>query len=384
MQALTTAKQQGYDVVIASDGFSDESDGTVHTGKYEVSTDAGTVTVLAAQSVLTGLAQGEATSSSASGEQTEAGRLARFIAQSAFYQMEQPYTARNLLVCLDADTDTDSVDALMSLIEQSSWLELTDLQTLIDTDAYLTGDDASQIVPSDAALDSDTADSLQQALSTLAENTANITQLATSILVDDDSDDTDESDESSSAYDISSENSVDEWINSLYAAGREFALHALGNDATVRSLMLEGANTLTDSLLSAVSILPSETMTVVSETASMPVTVRNNLPYAISINVSSITDSSQIITSREESVTVSSLSETQVTFTIRVAASGTTTAHLTLVDRNGATFGDEQSTTITSNLRISDMSGFIIIALAVVLGLFGFWRQFHRTKDPDE
>ena len=30
------------------------------------------------------------------------------------------------------------------------------------------------------------------------------------------------------------------------------------------------------------------------------------------------------------------------------------------------------------------MSGFIIIVCAVLLGIAGLWRQFHRVKDPDE
>lgn len=387
LQALTTARQQGYEVVIADTDFDDDSTGTVHTGKYEIDTDAGTVTVLAAQRVLSELAQGQATSGTAIGEQTEGGRLARFVAQSAFYQMEQPYTSRNLLVCLDADADTHTVDALMRLIEQSSWLQLTDLQTLIAADAYLTGDAARQIVPGDANLDDDAVDSLRQTLDTLASDTADITRLTTSILSDDDTDaddDQNDNDEDDENDENGQNDAEDAWIEAVGAAGREFAMHALGDNADETTRMLEGSSTLSTSLLHAVSIMPLETMTVVSETASMPATIRNDLPYPVTVDVSSITDSSQIVTSREATVTVPANSEAQVTFTIRVVASGTTTAHLTLQDRDGDAFGDEQSTSITSSLQISDMSGFAIIVGAVALGLVGLWRQFHRKKDPDE
>lgn len=384
LQALTTARQQGYEVVIADTDFDDDSTGTVHTGKYEIDTDAGTVTVLAAQRVLSELAQGQATSGTAIGEQTEGGRLARFVAQSAFYQMEQPYTSRNLLVCLDADADTHAVDALMRLIEQSSWLQLTDLQTLIAADAYLTGDAARQIVPGDANLDGDAVDSLRQTLDTLASDTADITRLTTSILSDDDTDADDDQNDNDENDENGQTDAEDAWIEAVGAAGREFAMHALGDNADETTRMLEGSSTLSTSLLHAVSIMPLETMTVVSETASMPATIRNDLPYPVTVDVSSITDSSQIVTSREATVTVPANSEAQVTFTIRVVASGTATAHLTLQDRDGDAFGDEQSTSITSSLQISDMSGFAIIVGAVALGLVGLWRQFHRKKDPDE
>ncbi|MCQ5025137.1 DUF6049 family protein, partial [Bifidobacterium adolescentis] len=74
--------------------------------------------------VLSGLAQGKATieDANADSEETTAGRLARFVAQSAFYQLEQPSAERNLLVCLNEDSDPSGVDALMSDIEQAPWL----------------------------------------------------------------------------------------------------------------------------------------------------------------------------------------------------------------------------------------------------------------------
>ena len=57
---------------------------------------------------------------------------------------------------------------------------------------------------------------------------------------------------------------------------------------------------------------------------------------------------------------------------------------LSLQDRQGITFGATQTTHITSALQISDKTGFIIIGIAVLLGALGLWRQFHRKKDPDE
>lgn len=92
----------------------------------------------------------------------------------------------------------------------------------------------------------------------------------------------------------------------------------------------------------------------------------------------------EIVTSRFTEATIPANSEAQVTFAIRVATSGHATAHITLLDRNGDTFGSAQNTDITSVLRISDMTGFIIIGFSLLLGRVGLWRQFHRKKDPDE
>jgi hypothetical protein len=148
--------------------------------------------------------------------------------------------------------------------------------------------------------------------------------------------------------------------------------------------MVEAAQNLANGLSDSVVITPSESVSVFSESAKMPVTVSNTLPYAINIKVNSITDSMQIVTSRTNDIEIPARGEAQVAFTIRVSASGSTTAHLSLADRQGNVFGNTQNTSITSVLRISDASGFIIIGISVLLAIVGLWRQFHRTKDPDE
>ena len=366
LQALTKARQQGYGTVIATHDFEEDDAATVRTGKTVVSTDAGDITVLSAQNVLSGLAQGKATSddANADSEGTTAGRLARFVAQSAFYQMEQPYAERNLLVCLNEDSDPSVVDALMSDIEQSPWLNLTDLATLKDAD--ISEDAASMstdLLQTDGLTDS-MRSNVQQTLSALANSSSNIKRFNTSILVKPNGKD---------------ESDVNTWSRQL-----TMALHALGGESPSRSTMAEGANQLAALLINGVAITPTESVNVVSETAKMPVTISNSHPYPVKVKVSSLTDSMQIVTSRFDTVQVPPHGEAQVAFTIRVSTSGTADATISLFDRNGAAFGATQVTHITSALQISDKSGFVIIGFAVLLGAVGLWRQFNRKKDPDE
>ena len=372
LQALTKARQQGYGTVIATHDFEEDDAATVRTGKTVVSTDAGDVTVLSAQNVLSGLAQGKATSddANADSEGTTAGRLARFVAQSAFYQMEQPYAERNLLVCLNEDSDPSVVDALMGDIEQSPWLNLTDLATLKDADI---SEDAAasmstDILQTDGLTDGMRSD-VQQTLSALANSSSNIKRFNTSILVKPNGKD---------------ESDVNTWSRQLTNAHTIMALHALGGESPSRSTMAEGANQLAALLINGVAITPTESVNVVSETAKMPVTISNSHPYPVKVKVSSLTDSMQIVTSRFDTVQVPPHGEAQVAFTIRVSTSGTANATISLFDRNGAAFGATQVTHITSALQISDKSGFVIIGFAVLLGAVGLWRQFNRKKDPDE
>lgn len=371
IEALTKAKQQGYDTVIATHDFEADDAATAETGKAIVSTDTGDVTVLTAQSVLSNLAQGKATSSDAEadGEGTTAGRLARFVAQSAFYQMEQPYAERNLLVCLNDNSDPAVVDALMTDVEQSPWLNITDLNTLSNADPTLSGDDAATIVPQSDGINDVTRANLRQTLSTLAASASDIKRFNASILTDDAK---------------QAPAGLKAWRRQLVNAHGIMALHALGGENPAGSTMVEGAEQLASLLINGVAITPTENVNVVSETAQMPVTISNSHPYPVTVKVSSLTNSMQIVTSRFDTVEVPAHGEAQVAFTIRVATSGTADATLSLQNRQGITFGATQTTHITSALQISDKSGFIIIGIAVLLGALGLWRQFHRKKDPDE
>jgi hypothetical protein len=371
-KALTQARQQGYDTVIATHDFDESDAATVETGKTVVSTDAGDITVLSAQNVLTDLAQGKATSTKAKadGEGSSAGRLARFAAQSAFYQMEQPYSDRNLLVCLSPNGDPTDVDALMSVIEQASWLNVTDLNTLVDTDAHLTGDDAASAVPDGDGLSGDGRSSIEQTLNALADTANDIARFNAFILTDDDK--------------LNDHKAIAAWRRQLVRAQSILALHALGNDSTDSNTMVKGAQQLASLLTDGVAITPTENVTVVSETAKMPVTISNSHPYPVTVKVSSLTNSMEIVTSRMDTVEVPAHGEAQVAFTIRVATSGNADATLSLMDRQGTVFGSVQTTHITSALQISDKSGFVIIGIAVLLAALGLWRQFNRKKDPDE
>ena len=283
--------------------------------------------------------------------------------------MEQPYAERNLLVCLNDNSDPAVVDALMTNVEQSPWLNITDLNTLSNADPTLSGDDAAAIVPQSDGINDATRANLRQTLSTLAASASDIKRFNASILTDDAK---------------QAPAGLKAWRRQLVNAHGIMALHALGGENPAGSTMVEGAGQLASLLINGVAITPTENVNVVSETAQMPVTISNSHPYPVTVKVSSLTNSMQIVTSRFDTVEVPAHGEAQVAFTIRVATSGTADATLSLQDRQGITFGATQTTHITSALQISDKSGFIIIGIAVLLGALGLWRQFHRKKDPDE
>lgn len=510
MSSLETARAQGYSTVIAPDTTNMEdgtTNSTTRTGKYIIHTSAGDVTVLTAQDELSRLAQGKPTDKTVDGESSPAGRLARFMAQSAFYQMESPYATRNLLICFDtATTNSESnaqdADTLMQTVEQAPWLKLSNMGELGQADAYLSGEKAADAVPGSPNIHASALQNIRRTLATLTASKNDIDRFNNSILDESSSDSpasgnsgtsgtsgstsssnnsnnsgtsktqggqnsssgakTDEksgtaagsgsgsgsnatgtsgqsTNSSKTSSSKNSNNSANtppsspsnangsngangnsnnangnvnggktdtgdaqalarqdadatakrskngcDWIAAISSMQNTLALHALSDNDAMAKRMSASAQNLAAQLMNGIKITPSESITVLSESAKMPVTVSNNHPYPVTVKISSLSDSMEIVTTRFVTLSIPARSEAQTTFNVRVSTSGTATAHLTLTDRRGDAFSAPQSTRITSTLRLSDKSGIIFIAVALVLGVIGLWRQFNRKKDPDE
>ena len=108
---------------------------------------------------------------------------------------------------------------------------------------------------------------------------------------------------------------------------------------------------MVDYLRQGIGLTTPTNVNVVSESASLPVTVTNSLPYPISLRISSRTDSMEIVTSRFVDVNVPPGSEAQATLEIRVSTAGTTVANQELVNHEGVPLSGIHTTTITSRCR---------------------------------
>ncbi|MFT8705137.1 DUF6049 family protein [Bifidobacterium aquikefiricola] len=392
--ALDIAKKQGYSTAISLTDFASSDDSaSAHTSKYDVKTASGDISVLVAQRQLSLLAQNTATTKSADAETTSAGRLSRLMAQSAFYQMEQPYAERVLLIAMKTTEDLTYADQVMSNLSKASWLTISDLATLQKATAYKSGQAATHSIPTGTGLSNGELTALNSSLNALTASKNDISRFAISILSS--KEQSESSPTSSGTSDAQAlargdaaqtgqhSDDASGWISQLSLSQSTVAIHSL--DGTGRNTALPGtAAQLAQALLSGVHITPSDSVTVVTETASLPVTVSNDHPYAVHVIVSSKTDSAEIVTAREAQVEIPANAEVQVTLPIRVAAAGQANASLVLLDRTGQAFGVTHSTRITSSLRLSDMSGLAILVVAGIFGLLGLWRQFNRKKDPDE
>lgn len=390
--SLAAAARNGYRTVIAESARAVAPDGTIQSGRLDVPTSSGTVSVLVPQETLTSLARGTATSAEALAEKTDAGRLARLIAQSAVYQMQLPYKSRTLLLALDQTVHASRDAHLLSTLKSCDWLSLG---TLADFQK-LPADESAAARFTLGSRTGLSTEAVTDALLPLTSTTNAIARIQRSVL---------RSDGKTAANTAQDENpqplarqnakstaedtvSQAQWIAKLRHAHRLLALGGLS--ATARQIekgtngCLNADETLGSKLLNAVTVNPPSHVNLFSQTARAPVTVTNHLPYPVRVTLSARTTTAAMSVTGGGAIDVSALSESQTAFTVHVIGTLQSDATIRVLDRSGKTLGHPVTMSVYSQLTLNDMSGNVFVLLAVLLGALGFYRQFHKKKDPDQ
>ena len=374
-------------------------DSIVETGHVVMNTAAGDVTVLVTQSTLTQLAEGQKTSEQALAENSDAGRLQRFIAQSAIFQMQQPYVQRNLLVSLGSRTSLANSRALLSALQSADWLKSG---TLADLRQGATNVSAHFDLAPDGNTAHTHAASTARQLSTLTKTLTTLSQLKKNVLVKasaKSSDNPGKEDKTDNPQPLARQNAKssaeddvtqDEWLAKLETSHMHLALASFASEnadtqnGSADLTALQADQKMNAELSNAVSIVKPSVINVFSESAQTPVTVTNRLPYPVKVKLAAQTDTQLTTVSSEKTLTVHENSEAQATLHVRVVGTSQTTLSIQVTDEQGNVLGEPQTTMLYTQLPLNDLSGDILIVLAVVLGIVGLRRQFTRKKDPDQ
>ena len=401
LRALEKAAANGYKTVVATSGFDPLANRfAVKNGVYEVQTSSGSVKVLSCQETLNELINGHFTSAQSAAETTSAGLLNRLAAQSAFYQMEQPYMPRHLLLTFSPDSSIPLIESVVSILEKSPWISLLDINSLTHSKAITKEHLGYSPVPKAISIEGKSLIASKAKISQLASDRMLVNQFINSILDQNELNNhkTSESDAQSLAkqnaklkinqnskiwsenliklFDAMAQRELDNTLNS--------ASQSNSSASESQTQTKNGTHDLAKMLISGINIIPPKDVTLVSETATMPITISNTNPYPISVYLTAYTNSMEIVTRRKTPVKIAANSESQVILPLRSTTSSKVKATFALEDRNHNVFSSTKETAITSTLQISDKSGTIIIIFAFALGAFGLFRQFNRKKDPDE
>lgn len=350
-------------------GFKDILSMTAESNNHEVQTDAftqstpyGDVTVLAAQKTLSTLADGNPTTQWSLSESTEAGRISRFIAQTAVDDMENPSLSRDLLVVFGGgQQNAAETAALLNNLQTCEWIKFSTLKALLATVNSSDTDNGNNFTLTTAAATTKEQAALNQQIQSSQQTAQAIDRVCDRI-----------SDHHSNKQVISA------WTHQVNTMHHSLLMLAFG---TARS---SADKNFGNDLLDSVSIASPQSIQVFSETAQMPVTIANKLPFPVKVTVHAYTNSNATTISPSTTVFVKCNGEAQATFHIKVVGASMATAKFILEDHQHQPFGAITKTQITSQLTLNDMNGTVLVIFAVVLGLIGLWRQFHLRKDPDQ
>lgn len=378
---LEAASREGYSVAMA---ISAPTAPTVRTGRVVERTASGNVTVLTAQSDLSTLAQGSASSRWSTAEKTAAGRASRFVAQTAIDEAQAPSVNRDLLVSFGANASSQEDAQILDTLASCGWVRFGTLAELIDsrtnsadgpaTSTGLASADApAASIPLGGREPGDKDQkTLDAAMRRLADTQQEIDRLRLQLGSD-------------AAGDSSEAAAVRQWLDRLDAAHADIAMAALsGSDTPVMESALDADEQFAQRLSDAVSVSSPQKVSVFSDTTDMPVIVTNKLPVPVTVTVRARTGSNATTITASRTVRVKPNGQEQTTFRIKAIGASTVTASFRLLTPAGDAFGPTTRTRIDSQLTLRAMNGNLLILLAVVLGIVGFWRQFHRRKDPDQ
>ncbi|MBR6440285.1 MAG: hypothetical protein IKS61_03210 [Aeriscardovia sp.] len=293
----------------------------------------GKVTLLASSPLLSSLAEGEASNAWANAEESFAGRQARFTAELA--------AARGRRAPLIVRVSPASSPILLSLAG-SGWIRFTTLKQ----DLSYPWPAAAASPPAPAAR-AGTEPSLLQ--------------------------------EIRSAAGLSQDPAAAKgWSESVGAKAAYAELCAQSQNEKVKQAGEEAVSLMSRALREAVDISSSKNVTVLSESALLPVTVKNSLPFPIEAKVRSLASNSQITILPEKSAEVGSGMEGQIDFPVQI--------HSSIKSQVTFWMGEfyhpitKISTQLNSHLTVTRLNVIILIIPAGLLTIFGCIRQMRRKK----
>ncbi|MFC0265667.1 DUF6049 family protein [Alloscardovia macacae] len=413
-KALESAHSLGYTTVLANEGYgAAASESPLHNSVTHVSVQGTDMTVLTAQKELSTLAQGQATSEDATAEKTDAGIRNRFLAQTALFETQAPYEDRTVLIntaTLSTDLTAEKVEAVGELADElnaAPWATLTSLNALETAQSSTDSADAEEYARTVSSANKNAV----QAVSGIAEQInathARMSSFLNSIISSSQAENADR--KTRNPQDLArgkadqsralSEDDFQKWRGTVEglasnAAEQAFSARAISTyqsaSSTQNASGLDALNAqaaVASDLFSAVSMSAPQSLNVVSETADVPVTLSNNLPVGLTLNVvtaaASDTIRSEVTLAGKQNVEVAAHSEQQVMLPVRALSGWTTQFKLHLTTPEGVAVTSEKSITISSSITILDNAGYAIFGLAIVLAVVGAKRQIARIRSGE-
>lgn len=406
-QALQSAASQGYNTIVATSDYTTQSDDAIHNSILHTKVNGANITILTAQSELSSLVQGNATSYQSDAENSDAGKINRLIAQSALFEAQAPYEDRTVLIAacdLTSSLSSQRIAYLrktMDALQQAQWVSFASIHELEKSEPVYTEQETEQFISQVPEISEDEHSRINSLVAALNSSHTQLTTFENEFL---DAESTDQSNQQNgkdpqalAKGDVNKAKDLDNfderaWMKQFYVIASSYAAQSLSPLAInsyvhkSSSHQLTAHESITKTLYSALKISVPSSLHIVNQSASVPVTVTNDLPVPVKIRVNAQSTgkvSSEVRVGSSENIRIAAHNRTQVMLPVTAISGWTVTFKIFLTDTHGTALSDStQRIEITSNISILDNAGYGIFALALLLAVVGARRQMHRQKEP--
>ncbi|MDR2748814.1 MAG: DUF6049 family protein [Bifidobacteriaceae bacterium] len=297
---------------------------------------------------------GEATSEKANSENTPTGRIARFMAETAFINMELPSISRTVLAAFDRTaiekfSDSD-LSNLSNAMQSANWLNFTKFSDIKEPGPAMQMPDAA--APNPAELN-------HFDMATIYSNLDKISDFSNGI----------------SLYNSSQ--------NFIYNYAARLASQSLEKNIPKRSELFSQLDSVTNSLLDTVKISTSDSVNILASDIQFSVGIKNTLGKKVKLNLH--IDHNNYITTDKDSypVELEPNSQQSINIPLHARANGSTSIKLTLFSGNGKQIGNSVEPKVNIFVQFTTVGTIVFFALLPILFVIGLIRTIKKRSTVD-
>ncbi|MDR3152190.1 MAG: DUF6049 family protein [Bifidobacteriaceae bacterium] len=303
--------------------------------------------------ILSNTFSGFSTDENANAEKTTAGRISRFLAESAFINMELPSISRDVLVSFNkgasANFSNDDLNQLTNAVKQASWISFIPFSQV--TNQPFGGKlNLPTSLPNPAEM-------TQSDINTIYSNLDKISSFS----------------EGTKLY-----NPVQ---NFIYNYAARLLSNSLEDDIDHRNQLFSELPAVTNSLLDTVKINTSESLNILASDIQFPVNIKNTLDKKISLNLC-IGHNSYIVP-KSDYYPIELEANSQVAFSVplHARANGSSVLDLSLQSLSGKSVGNSAKVSANIFVQFTYVGTIIFFVLLPILFVVGIIRTVKKQKN---